>query len=88
MGTLMAERRFVFLPHPGAMVITTSPQPVPPSALVDFLRRDIGLSEEALALGVRQSTQEQAPLAVTLWRFGLLSLVQLDQVLDWQERHG
>ena len=30
---------------------------------------------------MRQSTQEQAPLAVTLWRFGLLSLVQLDLVL-------
>ncbi|MCF8135399.1 MAG: DUF2949 domain-containing protein [Synechococcus lacustris] len=68
------------------MVITTSPQPVPPSALVDYLRRDIGLSDDALALGVRQSVQEQAPLRVTLWRFGLLSLGQLDQVYDWQER--
>ena len=68
------------------MVITTSPQPVPPSALVDYLRRDIGLSDDALALGVRQSVQEQAPLPVTLWRFCLLSLGQLDQVYDWQER--
>ena len=68
------------------MVITTSPQPVPPSALVDYLRMDIGLSDDALALGVRQSVQEQAPLPVTLWRFGLLSLGQLDQVYDWQER--
>ena len=68
------------------MVITTSPQPVPATALVDDLRRDIGLSDDALALGVRQSVQEQAPLPVTLWRFGLLSLGQLDQVYDWQER--
>ena len=68
------------------MVITTSPQPVPASALVDYLRREIGLSDDALALGVRQSVQEQAPLPVTLWRFGLLSLGQLDQVYDWQER--
>ena len=30
------------------MVITTTPQPVPASALVDYLRRDIGLSEDAL----------------------------------------
>ncbi|RCL53646.1 MAG: DUF2949 domain-containing protein [Synechococcus sp. MED-G71] len=70
------------------MVITTTPQPVPPTALVDYLRRDIGLSEDALALGVRQAIQEQAPLAVTLWRFGLLSLGQLDQVLDWQEHQS
>ena len=68
------------------MVITTTPQPIPPSALVDFLRRDIGLTEDALALGMRQSVQEQAPLPVTLWRFGLLSLPQLNQVYDWQER--
>ena len=68
------------------MVITTSPQPVPHSALVEFIRRDIGLSEDALALGVRQAVQEQAPLPVTLWRFGLLSLGQLNQVFDWQER--
>ncbi|MDA0291445.1 MAG: DUF2949 domain-containing protein [Cyanobacteria bacterium] len=68
------------------MVITTSPQPIPQSALVEFIRRDIGLSEDALALGVRQAVQEQAPLPVTLWRFGLLSLGQLNQVFDWQER--
>ena len=70
------------------MVITTTPHPVPPTALVEYLRRDIGLSEDALALGVRQAIQEQAPLAVTLWRFGLLSLGQLDQVLDWQEHQN
>lgn len=90
MGTLMAGG-VVFSPTsppPAAMVITTTPQPVPPTALVDYLRRDIGLSEDALALGVRQAIQEQAPLAVTLWRFGLLSLGQLDQVLDWQEHQS
>ena len=89
MGTLMAGG-IVFSPTspPAAMVITNTPQPVPPTALVDYLRRDIGLSEDALALGVRQAIQEQAPLAVTLWRFGLLSLGQLDQVLDWQEHQN
>ena len=55
---------------------------------MDYLRRDIGLSEDALALGVRQAIQEQAPLPVTLWRFGLLNLGQLDQVLDWQDGQG
>lgn len=68
------------------MVITTSPQPVPPMALVEFLRRDIGLSDDALNLGLRQAVQEQAPLPVTLWRFGLISLGQLDRVYEWQDR--
>jgi hypothetical protein len=67
------------------MVISTSPQPVPPSALVAYLRRELGLSENALELGVKQAQLEQAPLPVILWRFGLLSLEQLDQVLAWQD---
>jgi hypothetical protein len=67
------------------MVISTSPQPVPPSALVGYLRRELGLSENALELGVKQAQLEQAPLPVILWRFGLISLEQLDQVLAWQD---
>jgi hypothetical protein len=67
------------------MVNSTSPQPVPSSALVRYLRRELGLSENALALGVKQAQLEQAPLPVILWRFGLISLEQLDQVLGWQD---
>ena len=70
------------------MVISTSPQPVPPSALVSYLRRELGLSENALELGVKQARLEQAPLPVILWRFGLISLEQLDQVLAWQDAQG
>jgi hypothetical protein len=69
------------------MVISTSPQPPPPETLLRYLRSTIGLGESALALGLRQSQQEQAPLAVVLWRFGLISLEQLDQVLAWQEQN-
>ena len=67
------------------MVNSTSPQPVPQSAMVRYLRRELGLSENALALGVKQAQLEQAPLPVILWRFGLISLEQLDQVLGWQD---
>lgn len=67
------------------MVITTSPQPVPAEALQRFLRHQIGLGESALALGLRQAQLEQAPLPVVLWRFGLISLEQFDQVLAWQD---
>ena len=41
------------------MVITTTPQPVPASALVDYLRRDIGLSEDALALGCAKQSKSR-----------------------------
>ncbi|NQV10449.1 MAG: DUF2949 domain-containing protein [Cyanobacteria bacterium] len=67
------------------MVISTTPQLPPPSALVRYLRRELGLSENALDLGVKQAQLEQAPLPVILWRFGLISLEQLDRVLAWQD---
>ncbi|MFM8524172.1 MAG: DUF2949 domain-containing protein [Cyanobacteriota bacterium] len=68
------------------MVISTSPQPPPSQALIDHLRQTLGLSEKALSLGLRQAQQEQAPLPVVLWRFGLISLAQLDDLLGWQDQ--
>ena len=68
------------------MVNATTLQPTPPEALLRFLRLQLGLSESALALGLRQADLEQAPLPVVLWRFGLISLEQFDQVLSWQDR--
>lgn len=70
-----------------AMVISNSPQPPPSEGLLRYLRSTIGLGESALALGLRQSQQEQAPLPVVLWRFGLISLEQLDDVLAWQDQN-
>jgi hypothetical protein len=69
------------------MVISTSPQSPPPEALLRFLRGSIGLSEGALALGLKQAQLEQAPLPVVLWRFGLISLEQFDAVLAWQDQN-
>jgi hypothetical protein len=69
------------------MVISSSPQPAPSEALRRFLRSQIGLSDSALALGLKQAQLEEAPLAVVLWRFGLISLEQLDQVLSWQDQN-
>jgi len=67
------------------MVISSSPQPPPAASLLLFMRNQLGLSESALDLGIRQSQLEQAPLAVVLWRFGLISLEQYIQLLDWQD---
>jgi hypothetical protein len=69
------------------MVISTSHQPPPSPLLVRHLRQEVGLSQSALELGIKQAEQEQAPLAVVLWRFGLINLEQFDQVLAWQEQN-
>ena len=49
------------------------------------LRHQVGLSDQALDLGLKQAAQEQAPLAVVLWRYGLISLEQLRELLLWQD---
>lgn len=69
------------------MVISTVPQIPPPAALLRHLRHQLGLSEQALELGLKQAAQEQAPLPVVLWRYGLISLEQLEELLSWQDAH-
>ena len=66
------------------MVVCSHPQTMPSEALQRFLQRRLGLSTNALNLGLRQAELEQAPLPIVLWSFGLLSLEQLQQVFDWQ----
>lgn len=70
------------------MVACSHPQLPPSRALQHFLQRQIGLSPEALELGLRQAELEQSPLPIVLWSFGLLNLEQLQQVLDWLEGQG
>ena len=66
------------------MVMSSQRQPPATEALLQFLQRRLGLSPSALELGQRQAEQEQAPLPIVLWSFGLLSLQQLEDVFDWQ----
>ena len=65
------------------MVLSSNPQPQASPQMLRFLREKLGLSENALALGQRQAEIEQAPLPVVLWSFGLLSLPQYQELLDW-----
>ncbi len=67
------------------MVLSSDPQPKPSEALLSYLQRKLGLSDNAIKLGLRQAELEQAPLPVVLWSFGLLSLQGYQQVLDWQQ---
>ena len=70
------------------MVVCSHPQPPASEDLLNFLQQRLGLSSNALNLGLRQAELEQAPLPIVLWSFGLLSLAQLQQVLDWQNSQG
>ena len=70
------------------MVVCSHPHPAASKELQDFLLARLGLRSTALTLGLRQAELEQAPLPIVLWSFGLLSLEQLQQVLDWENNQG
>ncbi len=69
------------------MVFSSKSQPKPSVDLIKFLIQKIGLSENAINLGIRQSNIEQAPLGIILWSFGLLTIDQYQRVLDWQNNY-
>ena len=69
------------------MVLSSHTQPAASPKLLYFLQQKLGLSENALNLGIKQSDLEQAPLPIALWRFGLLNLAQYQEVLDWEKDH-
>ena len=65
------------------MVNTNETQPQHSSEFLLFIERDIGLSKEALDLGIRQSRLENAPLSVVLWSLGLITLEQYQEIIKW-----
>ena len=69
------------------MVLTSHPNPTPSKDLCNYLENHIGLTPEALKLGLRQSLVENAPLPIVLWSFGLITQAQLDNVLKWQNEN-
>ncbi len=66
------------------MVQSSHPQQRVSNELLSFLQQKIGLTENAIELGIRQSEKEQAPLAIVLWSYGLLTSRQYQEVLDWE----
>ncbi len=67
------------------MIFTSHSQSKSSEKLIAFLTDKLGISDNALKLGQRQSELEQSPLPIVLWSFGLLTLKQLEDVLNWQD---
>jgi Protein of unknown function (DUF2949) len=52
--------------------------------LIHFLKEQLALSPAAIAMAVRLGQQNPGPLPMILWQYGLISLEQLEQILDWE----
>ena len=68
------------------MIYTNQPQSEPSDELCKYLLNDLRITEEALELGIRQSKLENAPLPIVLRSFGLLTIDQFQEVLNWQNQ--
>ena len=51
--------------------------------LIQFLEEELAIAPPSIAMAIRYSQQESGPLPMILWQYGLVSLEQLNQILDW-----
>ena len=55
------------------------------NALIQFLRSELAIPADAIALGLRKAAQFPEQLPMILWQYGLVTLEQLDRIFDWLE---
>ena len=67
------------------MINTSKPINPPSDELCDFIIDKLGISQNALELGIKRSCLENSPLPIVMWSYGLLTLTQLQEVLSWQK---
>lgn len=53
--------------------------------LINFLQKELAISTAAIAMALRHCEQNSGPLPMILWKYGLVSLEQLEQIFDWLE---
>ncbi|NEQ97512.1 MAG: DUF2949 domain-containing protein [Cyanothece sp. SIO2G6] len=65
--------------------------PTPPSnrrrtnQLIEFLQRTLAISNQELAVVLRDPDLDANSLAILLWKYGLISMEQLNLIFDWFE---
>ena len=56
------------------------------SDLIDYLKKELAVSEDSIDLAMRHTQQEYGTLPMLLWRYGFVSIDQLNQIFDWMAR--
>lgn len=54
--------------------------------LIQYLREELRIPADAIALAIRQQHTLSSQLPIILWQFGFISLPQLNQVFEWLEQ--
>lgn len=53
--------------------------------LLHFLQEELFLSKASIAIAQRSSEPDQGFLPLVLWKYGLITLAELDKIYDWLE---
>lgn len=53
--------------------------------LIRFLRKELLIPKESIAVALRRGDTTPNLLPIVLWQYGLVTLEQLDQIFDWLE---
>lgn len=53
--------------------------------LIEFLQTELAIPTESIALALRQTAEVPSMLPIVLWKYGLVTLYQLEQIFDWLE---
>lgn len=53
------------------------------SRLLRFLQEDLAIPKASTSMALRHLEKDQGPLPMILWKYGLVTLEQLDQIYDW-----
>ena len=67
------------------MINSSKPINPPSDELCDFMIDKLGISQSALELGLKRSCLENSPLPIVMWSYGLVTLRQLNLILNWQK---
>lgn len=52
---------------------------------IRFLQEELGIPTTSISLALRQSEPVPNLLHMVLWQYGLITLEQLEKILDWLE---
>lgn len=54
--------------------------------LSKFLKEELALSQDSIAIAQRHLEQNPGSFPMVLWQYGLVTLEQLDRIFDWLDQ--
>ena len=59
--------------------------PIICSKFIKFLKEELALPTDSIAVIQRTAEQNPGPIPMLLWQYGLVTLEELDRIYDWLE---